>query len=271
MVAGTFGILIWRMHEMNRKIHQVSRQVSAVPQSSRMYNIIDQSEFPHDLPDVPLIAVMIEPRDHPHLKHVISNFQQNLPQVPIVIFHGNANKDTLASMTDLFLVNLGVNNLSIEQYNCILTNPKFYQSLTGTHILVFQTDSVLFSNTTMKLEDYFQYDYVGAPWKGYNFVRVGSKRVRIGNGGLSLRKRETMIKATTKYPYLSEVYELSNTAEDAYFARVLTLMEAELPTPEQAADLFFEYVKGRALPFGAHKYLPDHPDITESERLILTK
>ena len=76
----------------------------------------------------------------------------------------------------------------------------------GEHILIFQLDSCLNQNAQFKLERFLDYDYVGAPWANTSNQRSLIKtreKIFVGNGGLSLRKRSTMIKVTdlvhTKY------------------------------------------------------------------------
>jgi hypothetical protein len=62
------------------------------------------------------------------------------------------------------------------------------------YILLFQSDSVLCSNAIRSVDDFFEYDYIGAPihpaWgAGYN-------------GGLSLRKRSTIMRVLTDWTYM---------------------------------------------------------------------
>jgi hypothetical protein len=62
------------------------------------------------------------------------------------------------------------------------TKPWFWEQLApAEHILMFQADSILCSKAPQKVEDFLQYDFVGAP------VRDG---LGLGyNGGLSIRNR----------------------------------------------------------------------------------
>ncbi|KAL7267747.1 hypothetical protein RUND412_009651 [Rhizina undulata] len=52
-------------------------------------------------------------------------------------------------------------------------------------MLVFQTDSIMCANSKVSLNDWLQYDWVGAPWNIHD--RFG------GNGGLSLRRLSRII------------------------------------------------------------------------------
>jgi hypothetical protein len=67
-----------------------------------------------------------------------------------------------------------------------LTTPWVWEQLAPAgHVLIFQSDSILCSNSPLKVDDFLQYDFVGAPidpayGEGYN-------------GGLSLRNRSMVL------------------------------------------------------------------------------
>ena len=87
-----------------------------------------------------------------------------------------------------------------EMHSRLLTNTTFYEEeLTGVeNLFVFHSDGVLCANSFKDLNDWLEYDWVGAPWYSHrssdnltleltsvhrnNGARFG------GNGGLSLRK-----------------------------------------------------------------------------------
>jgi hypothetical protein len=76
---------------------------------------------------------------------------------------------------------------SQEDISKFLTTLELYETILqpAEHLLVFQTDSMLCANSMMSLDDYLDYDWVGAPWNPEG--RWG------GNGGLSLRKVSAII------------------------------------------------------------------------------
>ena len=65
------------------------------------------------------------------------------------------------------------------------TYPEYWEMLQGDRLLVFQSDSVPCSGSNHEIDEFFDYDYVGAPWV-YNDHEGG-------NGGLSLRNRTAVI------------------------------------------------------------------------------
>ena len=58
------------------------------------------------------------------------------------------------------------------------------------HLLVFQPDSILCANAPKTINDYLEYDWIGAPWS--TTAKHG------GNGGLSLRKVSKILQVLEK-------------------------------------------------------------------------
>ena len=158
-----------------------------------------------DNPQV-LTCCIIEPRiidTLPGVLYNIANIYGN-KGVGLTIYHGNNNvnyiKTITASWENVVYKSLNVDNLQRNNYSYLLTQKGFYKSFTSSHVLIFQSDSYLFR----KIPDYyFQFDYIGAPW-------VNSKGNGCGNGGISLRNVETMIR-------VSDING-SNQHEDLFFS-----------------------------------------------------
>lgn len=223
-------------------------------------------------PTTKLAAVIVEPRNHKHLITVIENMLDIFPDIKIYIFHGKNNKELVKNIqtqhiNKIILYNIGVENLNIYSYNYLLTRTEFYKSIPSTHILVFQTDSILFTKSTVDITNYFKYSYVGAPWKHSWPHTIHNKKgnylngwicSKIGNGGLSLRNRSDMIEALDRYPYEKSSFPI----EDVYFGSAMMYLGKKMPTTNVAACLFFESVYSKEaifnniLPLGAHKFIP---------------
>lgn len=96
----------------------------------------------------------------------------------------------------------------IEDYNRLLTNIGFWKNyLYFDRVLIFQHDSMLLREG---IEEFLEYDYVGAPWK---FQQHG------GNGGLSIRNPKAMLACIKKQSWNPK---LGN--EDVYFSNLLNDM-----------------------------------------------
>jgi hypothetical protein len=72
--------------------------------------------------------------------------------------------------------------------------PWFWEQLgSAEHVLLLQADSILCSNWDQKVDDFLQYDFIGAPVDEERGFGMGC------NVGLSLRNR-------TKFPEISNTY-----------------------------------------------------------------
>jgi hypothetical protein len=75
-----------------------------------------------------------------------------------------------------------------ETISQMFTDIRLYRDILSPaeHLLVFQPDSIFCANAPTTLNDFLEYDWIGAPW---------SKTAQYGgNGGLSLRKVSKIIK-----------------------------------------------------------------------------
>lgn len=202
-----------------------------------------------------LVAVMVEPRAHRNLIPVIKNVMKKIPDV--YVYHGSENRDMLrAAFGDtIHYIELPVSNLTPVEYNCLMTLPEFYEIIPAEFILIFQTDSCLFEKSTVNIRDYFKYDYVGAPWR----------RGGVGNGGLSLRRRQKMIDVLKEFEFLPRYAN-----EDLYIYDILRQGNGKLPPDDVAAKAFFESIDSEELPFGAHKNIPEkHRKLISKDELAI--
>ena len=142
-------------------------------------------------------AIIVEPREHKALYFVLENVLTNLDENwSIVILHGNKIKIILENLcknelkaynSRIQMHNLNVDNLSLEDYNKLLTSKHFYDYIPSEHFLIFQTDSIICKSFNKYIYNFLQFDYVGAPHKNW-----------VGNGGLSLRKKSKMLEVLDK-------------------------------------------------------------------------
>jgi hypothetical protein len=158
------------------------------------------------------ICVIVEPRKSLHklLKYVIYNFMYLLGPHGwgLHVFCGKGNKIDVEEMLgfknnrNVKITELSSDNLPIYEYNRLLTNSSFYESIINnpSHILIFQTDTLLVDGD---LSEFMDYDFVGAPWSFYTD--------KGGNGGLSLRKNRKMIEFCKTHKY-------DGRNEDVYFS-----------------------------------------------------
>jgi hypothetical protein len=196
--------------------------------------------------DAQYTAIIIEPREHKALSLVLKSFLNNLSENwNVIVFHGNKNlqyvqdiitNDLVEHKKRIKLINLNVDNLTIDDYNKILLSESFYDNIPTEVFLVFQTDTLINDKNKDKINEFLQYDYVGAPWKYIGY--------QVGNGGLSLRRKSKMIEKIRKCPYNGE-------PEDLFFADD-KCVKLNKPHFEKAKEFSVETLY-YANPFGVHK------------------
>ncbi|KAK5989942.1 hypothetical protein PT974_08205 [Cladobotryum mycophilum] len=92
-----------------------------------------------------------------------------------------------AGKLDLTYIPSNMSTVGQEMISRFLTTLWLYESVLqpAEWLLLFQTDSMLCANSRHNLDDFLEYDWVGAPWNPSG--RWG------GNGGLSLRRVSRII------------------------------------------------------------------------------
>lgn len=151
-------------------------------------------------------AVIIETRQSGNVIPLVLHFSAVLgPDWPIVIYTSAENFGSFSTSQALLRLRKAgrvvVRSLAKEVWfpnwdsvSWFLTRKMMWEDLApAEHILIFQSDAILCSNSVRSVEDFFEWDLIGAPiarnWgEGYN-------------GGLSLRKRSTTLRALDKYEW----------------------------------------------------------------------
>ena len=141
-----------------------------------------------------LTFCLIEFRVMPEIEYVINSILKIYEpcEIGLTLVFGNLNKDYIYKITkNMQNINYvyynQFDNISIKKYNKILKWNSFYKNFIDFEfVLIIQTDALLLK----KIDDiYFNYDYIGAPWRNIE-NNCG------GNGGFSLRNVKIMLKTT---------------------------------------------------------------------------
>jgi hypothetical protein len=149
-------------------------------------------------------AVIIETRRSGGIVPLILHFSAVLgPDWPVIIYTSAENFGSFSTSHALARhqrsgrvvvrpLAEGVYFPSWDSVSDFLTTPWLWKDLApAEHILIFQTDSIICANSVRAVEDFFEYDLIGAPiaanW-GVGF-----------NGGLSLRKRSTILRVLEEF------------------------------------------------------------------------
>ncbi|MBM7131388.1 DUF5672 family protein [Dyella mobilis] len=190
----------------------------------------------------------------------------------------------------------------LSGYNQLMLSEVFYQAFQNyAYILICQMDVFVFED---KLDDWCGkgYDYIGAPWMASRqtflnrlFLRINNafkKRkkntehyFKVGNGGFSLRKTETMLRAVRcrkekldgASPELARWHPQNLYIEDLYFSLVApTLTHVSIPGYVEAVDFCVDRKPEAAiklncgqLPFACHRFYD--PKVGAFWRPIISK
>jgi hypothetical protein len=208
-------------------------------------------------------AVIIEPRNHRALAFVLKNYAENLSEDwNFILIHSTENEKYVKAIFAgemkkykhrYSFVQLRISKMTIKDYNCIFYNESFYDLIPTETFLIFQTDSMILSENKDNINDFLKYDYVGAPWP-HTMGDLGY--MKVGNGGLSLRKKSKMLELL-KYKHYGIDTNLRQTygkyiAEDQFFCGFY-VKEVKLFKPywEKAKNFSVEAVFCEK-PFGIH-------------------
>ncbi|EPS42459.1 hypothetical protein H072_3641 [Dactylellina haptotyla CBS 200.50] len=104
----------------------------------------------------------------------------------------------------------------------------------ATHVLVFQADAMLCANAPKTVDDFLQYDFIGATL---------TNNAKLYNGGLSLRNRTMIMEMFNEgHDFAKEIDTGVYTGgEDVWFSRKFEARGANLPSNETALQFSCEY------------------------------
>lgn len=209
--------------------------------------------------DIPIIqigsnleAVLVECRILPHIEFIIRNAIIKLgAKWSHTIVCGNKNYDYMHEMCsrispNIKIIRLDVDNLdAATTYNNLLASLSFWNMFKGDKILIHQEDSCVFKTN---IDEFLEFDYIGAPWQQSSWLTDFGLKLAVGNGGFSLRTRQTMLNVITKVSRLPNC----EVNEDIYFSRcIYNHMLGSLPNISQASAFSSEEIVNHES-FGGH-------------------
>lgn len=187
------------------------------------------------------IAVLIEDRPMPNAVPLLMHFASVLgPTWPIYIYtspetqyHYTASaamqRFLKSGQVQLKLLPEGMMFQRSDDLSSFLGKPWIWEQLApAEHILMFQTDSILCSRAAKSVEDFFEYDFVGAP--------IAPAHGEGYNGGLSLRRRSTMLRITTEFQWPAVTAEVNERFEDRWFWKCMQVLMAREAQEIAAAE-----------------------------------
>lgn len=204
-----------------------------------------------DVLDRTKVAIIVETRARPNLVPLIVHFANVLgPTWPIHVV-GSEENSHLFTESAVFQRYISSGQITLEQLDpaiklkkahdvsaFLAANGDFWHSLApAKHVLLFQADSILCSNSPRRVDDFLEYDFIGAP--------ISSRYGTGYNGGLSLRNR-------TRTLEIIESVKWNGDHEDQWFYKQLLAVGANLPTEEVASRFAVETIYAES-PLGLHQ------------------
>lgn len=145
----------------------------------------------------------------------------------------------------------------MEIYNQVLKNENFWGTLNCEKCIVVQDDGFLINGKY--IDEYLQYDYIGAPWadaKDNEYIKKHINPALVGNGGFSIRNVEKMkyiCRTFTDEKNSLFYHNLNEIPEDVYFVKHLVQMGANVAPFDVARKFAIEQVLS-VNPVGFHKF-----------------
>lgn len=122
-----------------------------------------------------------------------------------------------------------------------LTSPWIWEQVAiAKRVLLFQSDSVLCSKSEAAVEDYFKFDFAGAP--------IAAVYGAGFNGGLSVRNPRLFLQIAREVDFMSSGHKF----EDQFFYEELKKRGAEMPAEEEAKTFAVETIFYET-PLGYHQ------------------
>ena len=212
---------------------------------------------PAGTPEHASAMVIVEPRKHKHMRHVVENFDANMPpEYDLYVFHGKSAEAFVRDATSgvrrrrVHLRPLDTDNMTADQYNAFFKDPAaFWGRIDAENILIFQTDAVLCGRSRQSIRDFEQLGYIGCAYD----ARAGAgthwgKDAFWGVGGLSFRKKSAALACLARLKAPD-----TTTPEDVFFSNCVEAGHGLKPRDGLQLSSFCSQNNFIAHSFGAHR------------------
>uniref|UniRef100_A0A6C0BAE1 DUF5672 domain-containing protein n=1 Tax=viral metagenome TaxID=1070528 RepID=A0A6C0BAE1_9ZZZZ len=200
-------------------------------------------------------AVFIEFREFAHSEFLIRNAIMKLGSSwSFTVICGSVNYKFMISLCkkiskNITIIKLQKNIESVQEYSELLKTKNFWNYMKGDKILLYQEDSFIFSN---KINEFLEYDYIGAPWYR-NFLNIN-----VGNGGLSLRTRQSMIDVIDALEE-ENIDTDESIPEDIFFSKYMQHFQIGTIADWDTASQFSSEIIYNKDSFGGHQFWLSDP------------
>lgn len=179
---------------------------------------------------------------------------------------------------------------SLSDYNRLMMQHTFYRTFREfKYILIFQLDGLLLKGSS-ELNAFLNmdFDYIGAPWpgEGYRYCKrvipgsghipflrklQGETLCRVGNGGVSLRKVDSMIRFFEAWKPEAEDWAKAEDIFISFYGQKqkykLNIAPVELARQFSLETNMKEEIQNGRIPFAVHKWEQYYPELPEKAGL----
>lgn len=249
-----------------------------VPEQHSISNIVGTNPDEHKFDNETLknTAFILEGRFLPNkMSFVIRNAQKVLGPSWIVMIASSG--DTINKLKKVLQQDHTIDSSSIEyitlkhnitnswDYNNIVKDISLWKHFKGEFVLFFQTDSILCSRSSYKVEDFFVFDYIGGYTPDHENYITRCKEIPkcYSNGGLSLRRISSAMQVFDLMPpgpFTPAGWGMQKNPErwdeDMYFYEGISRLSGAMPDQnfDLAKHFSFNTWKGStSITFGGHK------------------
>lgn len=174
--------------------------------------------------------VFIETRDLPGLANIFEDHIKFVPELDPVVICSKQNAYQFKGFKKIIIDH----PKNIREYNLMITNSTFWEKLQFKKVLICEHESGILRKG---IEEFYEWDYVGAPWWFQNYG---------GNGGFSFRNVKVMGDICR-----IKKYYISDGNEDVYFCNVMRNYNMKL-APKNVCERFSVETVFKLGTFGYH-------------------
>jgi hypothetical protein len=170
------------------------------------------------------------------------------------------------------IINLGDLKIDRNSYNNLMFDLSFWEKIDCEKILIYQYDTFIFKKFD---EKFLEWDYIGAPWPSEHSDNLNrdfelTKKIQVGNGGLSLRSVSAIKKILQNNQIPKRLThdrnEPTHIYEDAFYSEKIECDENYKLAPIEVAEKFsFEHIF-KDNTFGCHQ-----PFVHSSDSFLFEK
>lgn len=163
-----------------------------------------------------------------------------------------------------------------SEYNDLCTSTTFWTQMRAENVLITQADARVCTNSKRSIDDFMQYDYIGAPWPEKCRVQIPASlktkemqgnELIVGNGGFSLRSKSAMLTVTSMKEELAGIWGAQGLGlpnEDTFLSFALYWLNENrnatfnIPSPQIAATFAIEIVDDIILSWNGGDFFGGH-------------